>query len=190
VFIPSELDSVAPHFVLPLPPSTPFPDSYRPCVVAPTPWLQSQLEQLTFDFIIRDTLPYDHLRSCRYRLKVIEQEDDIQLDSQSDFNFKFSPEYKYFTKAEMHYLSEYIPGTMFALTSSFRVIHFTYVEAPSASLARAGQRQAVLMYEIPVGPEKFVDLRAASGRSVYQVYEDETARAIHVADYHSFRCFP
>jgi hypothetical protein len=164
-----------------MPPSLPISDLYQPWVVPPSPWLQSQLEHLTFDFIIRDTLPNDHLRSSRYRLKFI-QEDDIQLDFQSDFNF--SPEHKYFSKHDMQYLSEYIPGTMFALGCGGQVSHYIYVEAPSASLARAGQPQAVLIQAQKIGASMpFVELCAASGRSVYRMTTSDTARTIHVADY-------
>jgi hypothetical protein len=91
----------APHFVLPLPPASPDSNHARPDVLPPSSWLQSHFEQMAFDYIIR-TLPYEHLRSSRYRFKVIEQEDDVQLDFQRGFNF--SPKYDCTAKHHMIYV--------------------------------------------------------------------------------------
>jgi hypothetical protein len=194
IIIP-QLNYVAPHSVLPLPPAPLDSNHARPDVLPPSPWLQSHFERMTFDYIIRRTLPYEHLCSSRYQLKVIEQEDGVQLDFQRGFSF--SPKYDYLAKHHMMYLSEYMPGTMFALVTRNYKTHYSYVvDTPSCSKpvgvaqAQTTPIQAEEGYEPGVSVQ-FVLLCAASGRSVYRTFTRETgAKATHVADYHSFRSSP
>lgn len=193
VVIPA-LDSLEPDFVLPLPQEIPARSICR--AVAPSPWLQNQLDQMSFDlFTISTGSPHVQFNMSRYRLDVCSSQEDTKLSRQFKISLP-SVHFTYIAIQRMKYSTELEPGTMLALTTKDHSTSYAYIEPTSSTPDKAVPEEGSTLPRVTAIQEKDEEigvfevydtvLCGASGRSFYMSAMREGV-AYRVVDYHSFR---